>query len=201
MSDVLSHEKNKTTTKELPGAYLKRLRLKLQEERPELTEEYVSKRLNLRLDVITSLERDAYEGLPEPVFVKGYLRAYAKNILDIDAGPLIDAYNDIIPADQKNEKLLWQSERVKPTSQKIVHWVTGGFVIVVIAIVGLWWDKYKDIKPLNSIVENNATLQTPTKLVKKEKKSVKVNPKDIAKLQETLSLEPNASLVGEGNAG
>ncbi len=55
-----------------PGAQLAALR-----EQHGYTAEYVASKLHLRVCMIERLEADDYQDMPEPVFIKGYLRAYA----------------------------------------------------------------------------------------------------------------------------
>ena len=75
-----------------PGARLRRLR-----EARELTVEEVADRLFLEVRIVEALEADRHEALPAPVFVRGYLRQYAR-LLDTDPAPLLAAYHP--PADQ-----------------------------------------------------------------------------------------------------
>ena len=48
-------------------------------------------RLRLDTKIIKALERDDFENLPAPTFVKGYIRSIA-NELDIDATLILEAY-------------------------------------------------------------------------------------------------------------
>ena len=57
---------------EYPGAGLARVREKL-----NISQEYIADKLHLRVAVIELLEADDYDNMPEPVFIEGYLRAYA----------------------------------------------------------------------------------------------------------------------------
>ncbi|KAB7628402.1 RodZ domain-containing protein [Alkalilimnicola sp. S0819] len=56
-----------------PGHLLREAR-----ERKRLSLQAVAEHLNLRAQVVDYLEQDRYERLPPLIFVKGYLRAYAK---------------------------------------------------------------------------------------------------------------------------
>ncbi|RMG30375.1 MAG: hypothetical protein D6721_03840 [Gammaproteobacteria bacterium] len=69
-----------------PGAHLRRLR-----EARSLSREAVAEQLHLDLRILVALEEDRYEALPAPVFVRGYLRQYAR-LLEVDAEPLLAAY-------------------------------------------------------------------------------------------------------------
>ena len=53
----------------------------------------VSEALNLSLKVVEALEVNDYETLPEAVFTRGYIRAYAK-LLELDADAIVARFED-----------------------------------------------------------------------------------------------------------
>jgi len=69
------------------GQHLRQLR-----EQKHLTIQNVADKLYLDSSVIQALENDSYETLPPPIFVRGYLRGYAK-ILEVPATALIEKYD------------------------------------------------------------------------------------------------------------
>jgi len=69
------------------GQHLRQLR-----EQKHLTIQNVADKLYLDNSVIQALENDNYETLPPPIFVRGYLRGYAK-ILEVPATVLIEKYD------------------------------------------------------------------------------------------------------------
>jgi cytoskeleton protein RodZ len=52
----------------------------------------VATRLRLDRRVVEAIERDDYTSLPQPTFVRGYLRSYAR-LLDLPSGPIVEAYD------------------------------------------------------------------------------------------------------------
>lgn len=104
--------------------------------------EYVAGKLHLRVRVIELLEADDYLNMPEPVFIKGYLRAYAK-LLDVSPQPLLDLFNRHHVSDRKLEKALWQSRRETNKAEHAVRWLTTVFAIIVLIAVGIWWQANK----------------------------------------------------------
>jgi cytoskeleton protein RodZ len=88
--------------------------------------------------------------MPEPVFVKGYLRAYAK-LLDIPHQPLLDTFNRQHATDRKIDKALWQSRRETNKAEYAVRWFTGIFALVVTIAVGMWWQANKANEHLFSV--------------------------------------------------
>lgn len=69
-----------------PGALLQRAR-----ETAGMTRDDLGSRLQLHPKTMAALEEDRFEALPEPPFVRGYLRGLAK-VLEIDPAPLVEAY-------------------------------------------------------------------------------------------------------------
>src|SRR3990167_8848638 len=93
--------------------------------------EYVAGKLHLRVRIIELLEVDDYHNMPEPVFIKGYLRAYAK-LLDLVPEPYIEMFNRCYSSERKIERALWQSRRQTNKAEHTVRWVTGFFAIAVL---------------------------------------------------------------------
>jgi cytoskeleton protein RodZ len=71
---------------ETPGAQIKAIR-----EAQKISVEEVAKRLYLDVQMIKNLEADNYAHLPPPIFVQGYLRAFAK-LFNVSDEPLLAAY-------------------------------------------------------------------------------------------------------------
>ena len=93
-----------TSSKDLPtspGDYLRQARLAA-----SLNIEDVAKYLHLRHNIIEAIENDDYHTLPASVFIKGYLRAYAK-LLTLSGDIVISAF----------EQLAWERPQ---TSQAII---------------------------------------------------------------------------------
>lgn len=120
-----------------PGAFLSAER-----EKKGISLEYIANKLNLRNQVLLHLEADNYAELPNPVFVKGYIRAYCK-FLDISADPIIQAYTEICPKEVRFEKPLWQNQPGDEKSEKWLHWMAVGFAAVAVVSVSMWWFENK----------------------------------------------------------
>src|SRR3990167_1911722 len=103
MSTLLTTDDMVVNKSNKPGALLAE-----QREQRGYSVAYIANKLHLRVRIIELLEDDAYEKLPDAVFIKGYLRAYAK-LLDLTVDPLIETFNSLYHIEQKVEKALWQS--------------------------------------------------------------------------------------------
>ena len=105
--------------------------------------EYIAGKLHLRVRMIELLEADEYHGMPEPVFIKGYIRAYAK-LLGAAPEPLVDLFNGLYKVEHKTEKALWQSRRETNKAEHAIRWITGFFAFIVLTAVAMWWYTNKD---------------------------------------------------------
>lgn len=112
--------------------------------------EYVAGKLHLRGQVLSLIEEDAFDKLPQPVFIKGYLRAYAKCV-DVDSDPLIELYNQRHAIHKPNpEAYLWQRHKDINHGVNLVKWFTVLSLTAVIISVGVWWKKAKDTQTAGS---------------------------------------------------
>lgn len=128
-----------------PGSQLASIR-----EQKGYTVEYVASKLHLRARVIELIELNDFKSLPAAVFIKGYLRAYAK-LLDVSPEPYLAVFNSQYDTENKPERTLWQqSKRETNKAEYIIRWFTLLFAFAVVIAVGMWWQK-KQRKP-NAII-------------------------------------------------
>ncbi|MDF1678294.1 MAG: helix-turn-helix domain-containing protein [Legionellaceae bacterium] len=128
-----------------PGARLASIR-----EKSGHSIEYVASKLHLRVRVIELLEADAYDEMPESVFIKGYLRAYA-NLLEVDSVPLLELFHQVYHEDDvSSERTLWQSRKQPNRTEHWARWGAGFFALAVLVAVLGWWLKSKDVETLFS---------------------------------------------------
>lgn len=129
-----------------PGARLCHAR-----EQKSLSIQHVANRLYLDVNILQSLENDDYENLPSTIFVRGYLRNYAK-LLELPPESILEAYDTMenpqlppltpqitLPKTQKSTNDTW----VRATTVAIVLGVIG-FVMVM----GAWRNFYSDLPPV-----------------------------------------------------
>lgn len=158
-------------TEKSPGLYLSEARVQR-----GYSQEYVANKLHLRVRIVELIETDDYQSMPEPVFIKGYLRAYAK-LLDISPDPLIEIYKLNHNVEKKVDKALWQSRRKTNSTAKAVRWVTVLFAAGVLVSIALWWQK-------NKTTTNYTTAQTA---FNSEGIKTDIRLTDLSKMQPLLS--------------
>lgn len=152
------------------------------------TVEYVASKLHLRARIIELIENGDFHLLPEPVFVKGYLRAYSK-LLGISAEPLIALFDAQHTFEKKPERAaLWQSKRESHKADHVIRWFTLIFALGVVVAVGVWWQKNRENQPVYAVekkVTNELSLNQEGTQAQTEFKLT-----DLSKMQALLTPPP-----------
>lgn len=122
-----------TSPKSGPGQQLRQARQDLR-----LAPEDVAHILHLSPKLILALEKDDYDTLPGPTYVRGYLRGYAQ-LLGLSADKVVESYNRLAAATKPVDlgKLAPQPE-IRSDNRLI----QGASVLVAVIVLGLavaWW--------------------------------------------------------------
>ncbi len=98
----------------------------------------VSSLLHISTDYVHAIEHDQYEKLPAPIYVKGYIRNYAK-LVQIDGDQLIRAYEEKSGAVDAEKSKPEELVSLSPTIPKGVdlQWLGFGALILVLVVVFL----------------------------------------------------------------
>lgn len=161
---------------ENPGKQLGILR-----EEKGYTVEYVASKLHLRVHIIELIDKGEFNLLPQAVFIKGYLRAYAK-LLGVSPEPFLKGFNAQHTDEKKPEKALWQSKRESHKAEHLIRWFTLFFAVGVMVAVGIWWQKNRDTQTLYS---NNETETINDVSLNQTTTELKLT--DISKMQSLLT--------------
>ena len=103
-----------------------------------LSREQIAERLHLELRVIVALEEDDFEALPEPPFVRGYLRAYA-NQVELSGDQLVAAFNACV-GEQPAEGLRPVAKvRQASSGDRVVRLATWLIGLSLLLLVAIWW--------------------------------------------------------------
>lgn len=124
-----------------PGHLLTEARLKL-----GLELQNVAEMLHLRGRQIIALEADDYESLPEPTYVKGYLRAYC-HLLSLEPDVIVKNYSDFVapPVKEPTEELA--PEKTPARNEDMVKLVSIVMVGLVAGLVAIFWFSSKSESP------------------------------------------------------
>lgn len=153
--------------------------------------EYVAAKLHLRQHLIENLETDNYANMPEPVFIKGYLRAYAK-LMEINPEPFIQIYNQNHLVERQSDRTLWQSRRDTNHAERSIRWVTTVFGFAVLISVAIWWYKSQDNQEM--FAKELSKNQTESKLDHNE---TDIRLTDLSKMRSLLSSEVQYNQLGD----
>lgn len=94
--------------------------------------------LRLSVRIVSALEEGAFERLPGPTYVRGYLRSYAQ-FLGLAPQPLIDAYGRLPQAAQQVDMTAPAPVRQATSSDMAVRLGTGIVVLIVFGLAAMWW--------------------------------------------------------------
>jgi len=97
----------------------------------------VARHLKLTPAQVEALEEGAYERLPGRVFVRGFLRNYAK-LLGIDPQPLLRRIEHEMPQPKVVQEAPHQAEAVMPTGEKSNWPLYFGVVLIIIAALAAY---------------------------------------------------------------
>lgn len=179
MNTTTYTEESSVSGSQKPGALLAGVRMQ-----KGYSTEYVAGKLHLRVNMIELLEADAYHKMPEPVFIKGYLRAYAK-LLGVRPDPLLEVFNGLHHEERTYEKPLWQSRRVEPhRDHRMIRWMTALFAVGLLVAIGLWWQSSRGEQhgffTAHSTAENATTAST-------ESPESEIRLTDLSRMESLLS--------------
>ncbi|OQW95151.1 MAG: hypothetical protein BWK79_03400 [Beggiatoa sp. IS2] len=125
-----------------PGA-----RLRYAREQKNLSVQYIADSLYLGTHIINAVENDDYDSLPSAVFIRGYLRNYAK-LMEIPVESVIEAY-DLMGQKPPPTLAPQISPKTKSQAKSSDFWVKAitSILIIGIMISMTLWSIYSSVPP------------------------------------------------------
>lgn len=169
-----------------PGERLRRAR-----EQRKLSVQHVADRLYLDAGVINALEADNYDNLPPAIFIRGYLRNYAR-LMEISTESIIESYNLVGQAPTPSPSITPQFKPKKQASSRdlVFKMVTVVIVVILMFLMALAWRYYpntnQEFQPAIDISENDAD----TSSLKAFHKAMDVNEIYTPAADETITNTP-----------
>lgn len=113
--------------------------LKTSREKQGLSTSEIASRLNLQPEIISALEAEESDALPAPIYVRGYIRSYAR-VLKLDEDYLIELYNtNAGTAPELLPEVKHTQARSSDKPVKIVTYlISFGLVLLLLA----WWQSH-----------------------------------------------------------
>ncbi|WP_348944849.1 RodZ domain-containing protein [Chitinibacter sp. FCG-7] len=97
----------------------------------------VAGQLKLAHRQIEALESEAFDELPSNLFVRGFVRNYAR-LVKIDAAPLLEYLAGVLPSEQVAETVLSTYPQVEPSSPSLGGEKSSFPLIVIMALIGIF---------------------------------------------------------------
>jgi cytoskeletal protein RodZ len=110
------------------GSYLKKER-----EARNCSLEEISSVIKVRKGILEAIENDNYTLLPPPVFVKGFLRAYARH-LGLDQGEVMKRYQEVAGEFTDEEGEGGKKERDRFPFKRLLVPVTAGVIVLTLIL-------------------------------------------------------------------
>lgn len=140
-------------------------RLRLAREKLGLTTKDVAAQIHLGPRHIEAIEREDFNYIAAPVFVRGYLRNYAR-LLNLPSDRIVQQYEALAGVSPPQLKG-FPIDDASPTSQadRTVRWISYGIVLGSAVLAVVWWMtegsfKFKEDDAVASLAAQ-ATLQEP----------------------------------------
>lgn len=116
-----------------PGEFLGETRRKL-----GLEPDNVAQILHMSKHQIEAIEANDFGSLPEPTYVRGYLRSYCQ-LLNVASDDVLESYNKAIGGWKTITYSGLATERQFSSNDSIVRFATMGVVGVVLGLAMVWW--------------------------------------------------------------
>jgi cytoskeleton protein RodZ len=184
-SDTVEEKKEDSATNG-PGDRLQAARIQL-----GLSIEDIASRMHLSLGILQSIEENNFDSLTAPIFVKGYLRAYAR-LVSLDENEMIQLYVDFYSNEDPPINTTTQTVPEISAQDARVKWMTYLVIIILIALLSAWWwNKTQNISEIVSLDADQSIDSSTTGQV--------TEPKIIKALGESGELvdEPGSELLSE----
>jgi cytoskeletal protein RodZ len=132
-----------------PGAMLRDAR-----REKKLSQEDVSKQLRLSVRWIKDLENNDYSRAAALIYVRGYLRSYAR-LMDLSPDDVVAAFttlgleenylrdhDDVKVIKHQSVPIISKSTRIL-VSRRTLRWLSSSALVVLVVLVGIWWQGQK----------------------------------------------------------
>jgi cytoskeleton protein RodZ len=122
-----------------PGEHLQAARIQM-----GISLDDIAKRMHLSTSIVEAIEDNHFEEIAAPIFVKGYLRAYAR-IVSLDEDDMIDQYIDFYSGEDPPISSTSNVASELSVADARVKWTTYIVVLIVGVSLAAWlWNREQD---------------------------------------------------------
>ena len=154
------------------GEYLKRIR-----KSSDTSLEVVAAKTKINISYLIAIEEGRFNNLPGEVFVKGFLRSYAR-CLGIGEADVINRYNQLrnenketVPLESNAEGLIQKAEAVNLNTKKITPIIVSAAVIFLIILAIFFFSKEEPAKKVERQVDKKIKTEKTEKPEKPAEKA------------------------------
>ena len=118
----------------------------------------VAGRMHLSTEILEAIEENRFEEITAPIFVKGYLRAYAR-IVALDEDEIIQQYVDSY---SKEDPPISTTSNMAPelsVADVRIKWTTYLVIVILAALLAAWWWNKKQAEMPPMAVEDQQSEQ------------------------------------------
>jgi cytoskeleton protein RodZ len=118
----------------------------------------VAGRMHLSANILKAIENNEFEEITAPIFVKGYLRAYAR-IVSLDEDDMIDQYIDFYSEEDPPITSTGNTVAELSAADPRFKWATYIVVIIIgVALTTWWWNREQNDEPTISLDAQSSRL-------------------------------------------
>ena len=124
-----------------PGERLQAARIE-----KSLTVQDIANQMHLSTAILEAIEENNFDEITAPIFVKGYIRAYAR-IVSLPEEELITQYSEFYSNEDPPISSTSNTVPEISTDDARIKWTTYLVIIVLIALLALWWWNKRQDRP------------------------------------------------------
>jgi len=147
MSEQQSEEAEQRVVAKGPGDILQAARIE-----QGISIDDIARQMNLNARILKSIEDDDYSDVQSPIFIRGYLRTYAR-LVGVDEDNTIKTFSEFY---QKDDPAIKSTSNTIPeisSNDFRVKWMTYVVIIGLLGLLSVWW--VNNYKPLETADNSN----------------------------------------------
>ena len=128
-----------------------------------LTLDDVATRMHLNANILEAIEDNDFEEITAPIFVKGYLRAYAR-IVSLDEDDMIDQYIDFYSEEDPPISSISNITSELSVTDLRIKWTTYILLLIIgVSLAAWWWNKEQSDEAPISLDAQTSSPEDPAK--------------------------------------
>jgi len=120
----------------------------------------IARQMNLNAKILKSIEEDDYSDVQSPIFIRGYLRTYAR-LVGVDEDNTIKVFSEFYQKDDPEIKSIGNTAPEISSNDFRVKWMTYIVIIGLIALLSVWWvNNYKTFDLVVDVSKQDETIKS-----------------------------------------